>query len=121
MSDMPQQPASEAEPESASARVLHYISTFGAPSAVAAGLLFYFGWVRAHAQAEALGYDVALAGLTNTDYVLRSVPALFLPLLSLVLAALFALRFDGWLIRRARRRWFRWLRPGDAFRCRHRG
>jgi hypothetical protein len=44
--------------------------------------------VRAHAQAEALGYDISIVGLSNADYLLRSVPVLFLPLVVLLVAAL---------------------------------
>jgi hypothetical protein len=56
--------------------------------------------VRAEAQAKALGYDISVVGLTNTDYVLRSVPALFLPLLGLAVLAWMLLLADRWLRRR---------------------
>jgi hypothetical protein len=80
-------------------RLVDYITSVGPPSAVAAALLFYFGWVRAHAQAEALGYDISVVGLSNADYLLRSVPALFLPLLALVVAGLLLLKTHPVLVR----------------------
>jgi hypothetical protein len=88
------------------ARLIELVSRVGPPSALAAALLFYFGWVRAQAQAQALGYDVSVVGLTNTDYVLRSVPALFLPLLALAFLFLALLSIDRRLLHalRGRRR-----------------
>ena len=53
-------------------------------------VLFYFGWRRSDVQARAMGVDVSLFGFSSSDYVLRSISALYLPLLvalGLLLAA----------------------------------
>ena len=39
---------------------MRLIATIGSPIAIATGLLFYFGWVRASVQAKQLGYDTAI-------------------------------------------------------------
>jgi hypothetical protein len=88
--------------------LIRYLETFGSATAIGAALLFYFGWARAHAQADALGYDISLAGLSSYDYVLRSVPVLFLPVLVLLLTALALLTLHGpflrWLRLNSRRK-----------------
>lgn len=68
--------------------MLATVAKVGSPLAIGTALLFYFGWIRAEAQARALGYDVTLLGLTTSDYVLRSINVLFLPLVTLLLLAL---------------------------------
>lgn len=67
---------------------LRLIATVGSPIAIATGLLFYFGWVRASVQARQLGYDTAILDWTIQDYVLRSVNVLFIPLMALLIVAL---------------------------------
>jgi hypothetical protein len=69
-------------------RILSLAAKIGSPIAIGTALLFYFGWVRAESQARALGYDVTLLGLTTSDYVLRSINVLFLPIIILLLLAL---------------------------------
>lgn len=69
-------------------RFLALVAKVGSPIALGTALLFYFGWVRADAQARALGYDVTLLGLNTSDYVLRSVSVLFIPIVILILLAL---------------------------------
>jgi hypothetical protein len=69
-------------------RVLSLAAKIGSPIAIGTALLFYFGWIRAESQARALGYDVTLLGLTTSDYVLRSINVLFLPIIILLLLAL---------------------------------
>jgi hypothetical protein len=61
------------------------------PVTLIVGLLFYFGWVRTAAVAHALEQDPSIFGYSTTDYVLRSVNALFWPLLVLTTCALLAL------------------------------
>lgn len=68
--------------------MLATVAKVGSPLAIGTALLFYFGWIRAEAQARALGYDVTLLGLTSSDYVLRSINVLFLPLVAMLLLAL---------------------------------
>ena len=69
-------------------RILNLAAKIGSPIAIGTALLFYFGWIRAESQARALGYDVTLLGLTTSDYVLRSINVLFLPIIILLLLAL---------------------------------
>lgn len=88
--DRPSDSKSESEPapESVlSSRLLEAVAKIGSPIAIGTALLFYFGWVRADTQARALGYDVTLLGLTTTDFVLRSVGFLFVPIVGLLLLA----------------------------------
>jgi hypothetical protein len=63
---------------------LRLVAAIGSPIAVATGLLFYFGWVRATVQARRLGYDTAILDWSVQDYMLRSILVLFLPLMILV-------------------------------------
>jgi hypothetical protein len=67
---------------------LRLVATVGSPIAIATGLLFYFGWVRASVQARQLGYDTAILDWTIQDYILRSVNVLFIPLMALLIVAL---------------------------------
>jgi hypothetical protein len=63
---------------------LRLVATIGSPIAIATGLLFYFGWVRATVQARQLGYDTAILDWSVQDYMLRSILVLFLPIMALV-------------------------------------
>lgn len=59
-------------------------STLGALGAIitlVTAVLFYFGWRRSDVQAGAMSIDVSLFGFSSQDYVLRSISALYLPLL----------------------------------------
>ena len=67
---------------------LRLIATVGSPIAIATGLLFYFGWVRASVQARALGYDTAILDWTIQDYILRSINVLYIPMMALLVLAL---------------------------------
>jgi hypothetical protein len=84
--------------ESTTASSLRLLATVGSPVAVAAGLLFYFGWRRTDAQAEELGFDASVLGLTSQDYVLESVNVLYLPALLVLLFAILARWAHEWLI-----------------------
>ena len=81
-------------PESPLVRLLADVGVvIGAVTAV----LYYFGWVRTRFQARALGFDVSALNLTTTDYVLKSLNVLFLPLIALLTA--------GLVLHQAHRRW----------------
>lgn len=67
---------------------LRAIAAFGSPLAIGTVLLFYFGWVRTRRQALALGYDTTVLDMTTTDYVLKSVNVLFVPLVALLVLTL---------------------------------
>jgi hypothetical protein len=83
-----------------STETLQVIAAVVSPVALATALLFYFGWVRSQAQAEAFGAEVSIFEMTPEDLVLRSVDVLFFPLLAVLLLALAALRVDPWLRQR---------------------
>ncbi len=51
-------------------------------------MLYYFGWVRTNAIAGVYGIDDSLLAFSADDYVLRSVPSLFLPVGAAVLGSL---------------------------------
>lgn len=51
-----------------------------APTAVITAILYYFGWARTNAAAEAVGTDQSLFGFTTTDYLIRSVAPLIRPI-----------------------------------------
>ncbi|GAA2904254.1 hypothetical protein Acy02nite_85690 [Actinoplanes cyaneus] len=57
-----------------------------APVSLVSAVLFYFGYVSAHAQYEYFGVDVDVVGLGTQDYVMRSPQPLLVPLLTLALA-----------------------------------
>jgi hypothetical protein len=69
-------------------RTLRAVAVVGSPLAIGTVLLFYFGWVRTRVQALALGYDTTVLDMTTTDYVLKSVNVLFVPVVALLVVAL---------------------------------
>src|SRR3954447_20652268 len=72
------------------------------PLAAGTVLLFYFGWVRTKYEAAALGYDWKILEFTTSDYVLRSVNVLSLPLVALLVLMLAVLILHRRLIARLR-------------------
>ncbi|WP_132188478.1 MULTISPECIES: hypothetical protein [Kribbella] len=44
-------------------------------------MLVYFGWARSDVQAQELGLEESVLGMSTRDYVLRSIDTLFVPLL----------------------------------------
>jgi len=71
------------------------------PVTLVVGLLVYFAWVRQMAQSSALGFDVTiLAEASIPAYLIRSVGALYFPLVVLTVVALALL----WVDRRLRAR-----------------
>jgi hypothetical protein len=112
----PTAPARDDPPTASSAggagAALRLIATVGSPIAIATGLLFYFGWVRASVQAKRLGYDTAILDWSIQDYILRSINVLFIPLMTLLVVALLLL----WLHQRLVLRIVTSGRPGTAAR-----
>jgi hypothetical protein len=84
---VPARDTSEAEAGGAMSK-LRAIAVVGSPLALGTVLLFYFGWVRTRRQALALGYDTTVLDNTTTDYVLKSVNVLFVPVVALLILAL---------------------------------
>jgi hypothetical protein len=83
--------------------VLQLVTAIGSPIAVGTALLFYFGWRRSEAQAEALGFDVSVLGMSPQDFMLRSIPVLFFPVALLLVAGLAAVWAHAWLMGRVER------------------
>jgi hypothetical protein len=92
-------PPAAPQPPSDLGSVLQLITAVGSPIALGTALLFYFGWRRSAAEAEALGFDVELLGMSPQDFMLRSVPVLFFPVVLLVLASLGAVWTHARLLR----------------------
>ena len=78
-------------------RAADMLAVIGPPLTIATALLVYFGWARTDAQAKAMGLDVSLFGYTVQDFVLRSIPSLFIPLVWLLLVAVAWLSLDRFL------------------------
>lgn len=75
----------------AASRLAGILAGVVAPTTLLAGLAYYFGWRREEAFAGYFGIDPALFELSSSDYVLRSVDALFVPVAALLLVAFGAL------------------------------
>lgn len=78
---VPSAPTDTSTPTVTLGGILRGVALVGPPVTVATALLFYFGWATTNAQAAAMGLDVSIFGMGTTDYVLRSLDALFVPLL----------------------------------------
>jgi hypothetical protein len=78
-------------------RAVDMLAVIGPPLTIATALLVYFGWARTDAQAKAMGLDVSLFGFTVQDFVLRSIPSLFIPLVWLLIVASVWLSMDRFL------------------------
>jgi hypothetical protein len=78
-------------------RAVDMLAVVGPPLTMATALLVYFGWARTDAQAKAMGLDVSLFGYTVQDFVLRSIPSLFIPLVWLLIVAVLWLAVDRFL------------------------
>jgi hypothetical protein len=85
-------------------RVLAVAGKILAPVTLITAVLYYFGWVRTNSVARALGLDPSLMAFSTTDYMLRSIDAVYTPIgvaLFVAIALLLARMFiEPWLIRR---------------------
>jgi hypothetical protein len=79
-------------------QALQLIAAAGPPLTITTALLFYFGWVRTSVEATTLGVNDTVFGYTTQDYVMRSVNALFLPVVVAAVLAIGALVLHGWLV-----------------------
>jgi hypothetical protein len=73
-------------------RLVAILAGIVAPTTVLTALLYYFGWSHAYWFFNYFGVDSSLLGFTSTDYLMRSVDALFVPLTVAAAAALLV----GW-------------------------
>jgi len=76
----PAAPATEVE-GLAIGGALRALAVVGPPITIATGLLFYFGWALTAEQSRAIGVDESIFAMSTRDYVLRSLSALFVPLI----------------------------------------
>lgn len=67
---------------------LETIALVLAPGTLLTALAYYFGWVRTDALYAYFGIDVGHLGLSTTDYILRSVEPLWLPVTAMLLIIL---------------------------------
>jgi hypothetical protein len=74
-----------------SSRVIGVVAAVVAPTTLITALAYYFGYRRERAFAGFFGIDVSALNFTTTDYVLRSVDALFVPAVVVLLVAFGAL------------------------------
>ncbi|MCA1692321.1 MAG: hypothetical protein LC733_09030 [Actinobacteria bacterium] len=65
-----------------------------APATLTMGVLFFFGWNRAEAGARYFGLDQSLLDFSTQDYLLRSVDAMFLPIVAVLVTALAWISLD---------------------------
>lgn len=74
--------------ETQTVRLLARAGKVIAPATVVAALGYHFGREYAHARSSYFGLDVSLLGFSPQDYVLRSVDAVFVPVLTAATAAM---------------------------------
>jgi hypothetical protein len=83
-----EQPTEAERPEPGSSRAIRSLTLIGSPIALVTALLFYFGWARSQAQADAFGADASVFDMSAQDLILRSVSILFFPIIVLLLGGL---------------------------------
>jgi hypothetical protein len=79
-------------------QALQLLAAAGPPLTITTALLFYFGWVRTSVEATTLGVNDTVFGYTTQDYVMRSINALFLPVVVAAALAIGVLLLHGWLV-----------------------
>lgn len=84
----PLQAGANLDREGKSISMVDIVERIIAPTTVLAALAFYFGREFTTHRALAIGFDPSVLGLTNQDYILRSLDALFVPLGALTLTVL---------------------------------
>ncbi|MGW1030373.1 hypothetical protein ACWD4J_43210 [Streptomyces sp. NPDC002577] len=94
--DPPPEPEPEPETPAVSQPVprprnwLELVGTAGSLLSLFTAVLFYFGWASTDSETRALGLRDTLFRLSTADYLLRSVDALYFPVLALAAAAMVA-------------------------------
>jgi hypothetical protein len=81
-------------PEEPAAALPHLAKIFGAivaPTTLLTALLYYFGWSHAYWFFNYFGVNSTLLGFTTSDYLMRSVDALFVPMTVVACAAFLGL------------------------------
>ncbi len=70
------------------ASVRTVVQMIAGPATITTALLFYFGWNRTQSIAGYFGLDQRLFGFSTQDYLLRSIDAMFLPIIGVVVVGL---------------------------------
>jgi hypothetical protein len=71
-------------------RLVKILGGIVAPTTLLTALLYYFGWSHAYWFCDYFGVNSTVLGFTSTDYLMRSVDALFVPMTVAACAALLA-------------------------------
>ena len=85
-------------------RVTKLFKEVVAPTTLATGLLFYFGWSHAYWFFDYFGVNSTVLGLTPSDYLMRGLDGLFVPLVVVAGLGLVAVWVRGLLAGRLGRR-----------------
>jgi hypothetical protein len=78
-------------------RVTKLFKEVVAPTTLVTGLLFYFGWSHAYWFFDYFGVNSTVLGLTASDYLMRGLDGLFVPLLAVAVLGLVAVWARGLL------------------------
>jgi hypothetical protein len=85
------EPAASAEPSSGlPPQLAKILGAVVAPATFLSALLYYFGWSHAYWFCNYFGVNSTVLGFTTTDYLMRSVDALFVPMTVVAAAAMAA-------------------------------
>ena len=82
MSNPAPEPTLPASPFEGFSRLVRILGQFVAPTTLLTALLFYFGWAHVYWFFDYFGVDSSVLGASTRDYVMRSVDALFIPLIA---------------------------------------
>jgi len=77
-----------ASPFSGFSRLTRILGEFVAPTTVLTALLFYFGWAHVYWFFDYFGVDSSVLAPSMREYVMRSVDALFIPLIAIAIVGL---------------------------------
>lgn len=90
--------------------VVEFASRVLAPAGALTAVLYYFGYARERALFAYFGVDLASLDFSTTDYLVRSTGTVFLPLATLLLAAVVAVAMHYLLLYLLSQVSFRWRR-----------
>jgi hypothetical protein len=81
-------PPEQPSPFAGFSRLVRIFGQFVAPTTLLTALLFYFGWAHVYWFFDYFGVDSSVLGASTQDYVMRSVDALFIPLIAVAAVGL---------------------------------
>lgn len=107
-------PTSRKSAERNHVRLLRSVVVVVGNVTVLSALLVYFGWKRSEVQAQGLGIDESLLGMSTQEYILRSVGSVLVLLIVMAVFGLVWVLLDRWLtVRRHQKgaddRVYRWV------------